>query len=124
MKKILLIEDSPENVILVERVLEARGYEMVNASTGESGIQVAIEQQPDLILIDIGLPDIDGHTVLTLLRQIPELEHTPLVAITAWPEDIARDMCERYGYDGVIIKPIGVRDFPHQIADFLSPKDD
>jgi two-component system cell cycle response regulator DivK len=124
MKKILLIEDSLENVILVERVLEARGYELVNAGTGELGIQVAVEQQPDLILIDIGLPDIDGHTVLTLLRQIPELEETPLVAITAWPADIARDMCERYGYDGVIIKPISVRDFPHQIANFLSTDDD
>lgn len=119
MKRILLIEDSLENTILVERVLEASGYKLLHAANGESGIQVAVEEVPDLVLIDIGLPDIDGHTVLTLLRQVSELEGVPLVAITAWPADIAQQMCERYGYDGVIIKPISVRSFPRQIAAYL-----
>jgi two-component system, cell cycle response regulator DivK len=119
MKRILLIEDSLENTILVERVLGASGYELLNAATGELGIQMAIEQMPDMVLIDIGLPDIDGHTVLTLLRQVSELEGVPLVAITAWPADIAQEMCQRYGYDGVIIKPISVRAFPRQIAEFF-----
>lgn len=121
MKTILLIEDSLENVILVERVLQASGYEIVHAPDGESGIQLAVETAPDLVLIDIGLPDIDGHTVVTLLQQVPELEDVPLVAITAWPADIAREMCEKYGYDGVIIKPISVRNFPKQIARYLTP---
>lgn len=119
MKRILLIEDSLENTILVERVLEASGYQLLHAANGETGIQVAVEETPDLVLIDIGLPDIDGHTVLTLLRQVNELEGVPLVAITAWPADIAKQMCERYGYDGVIIKPISVRSFPRQIAAFF-----
>lgn len=121
MKRILLIEDSLENTILVERVLEASGYELMHAASGETGIQMAVEQSPDMILIDIGLPDIDGHTVLTLLRQVSELEGVPLVAITAWPADIAQEMCQRYGYDGVIIKPISVRNFPKQIAEFFVP---
>lgn len=120
MSKILLIEDSLENTILVERVLEASGYEMLQAATGEQGIQIAVEEIPDLVLIDIGLPDVDGHTVLTLLRQVDELKEVPLVAITAWPADIAQEMCNRYGYDGVIIKPISVRKFPSQIAKYLS----
>ncbi len=120
MPKVLLIEDSLENTILVERVLEASGYEMLQAATGEQGIQIAVEEIPDLVLIDIGLPDVDGHTVLTLLRQIDELEGVPLVAITAWPADIAQEMCNRYGYDGVIIKPISVRNFPKQIAKYLA----
>lgn len=122
MKRILLIEDSLENTILVQRVLEANGYQLLNATTGESGIQKAIEELPDLVLIDIGLPDIDGHTVLTLLRQVGELEGVPLVAITAWPADIANEMCQRYGYDGVINKPISVRAFPRQIENFLPPE--
>lgn len=122
MKRILLIEDSLENTILVERVLQAKGYQLLNAATGESGIQKAIEELPDLVLIDIGLPDIDGHTVLTLLRQVGELEGVPLVAITAWPADIAHEMCQRYGYDGVIIKPISVRAFPGQIEQFFTPE--
>lgn len=119
MKEILLIEDSLENTILVERVLDASGYNLLHAPTGEEGIQVAVEEVPDLVLIDIGLPDIDGHTVLTLLRQISDLDGVPLVAITAWPADIAQEMCERYGYDGVIIKPISVRNFPKQVARYL-----
>ncbi|MDX1663583.1 MAG: response regulator [Candidatus Promineifilaceae bacterium] len=120
MYSILLIEDSLENTILVERVLQAHGYQMLHASTGERGIQLAIEEGPDMVLIDIGLPDVDGHTVVTLLRQVEELQGVPMVAITAWPADIAQEMCERYNYDGVIIKPISVRNFPKQIERYLS----
>ena len=57
--------------------------------------------------------------MVALLRQIGELEGVPLVAITAWPPDIAQDICDRYGFDGLITKPISVRDFPQQIASFL-----
>lgn len=124
MQKILLIEDSLENTILAQRVLEGSGYQMLHADTGEKGIQMAVEETPDMVLIDIGLPDVDGHTVLTLLRQIDELIGIPLVAITAWPADIAQEMCRRYGYDGVIIKPISVRNFPKQIARYLSSQDE
>ena len=124
MKTVLLIEDSLENTILVDRVLGASGYEMLHAATGEGGIQMAVEQVPDLVLIDIGLPDVDGHTVVTLLRQVDELAGVPLVAITAWPADIAQEMCDRYGYDGVIIKPISVRHFPKQIEKYLTPEAD
>jgi two-component system, cell cycle response regulator DivK len=119
--RVLLIEDSMESRILVDRVLGAAGYQVSFAADGETGIQLAVEEIPDLVLVDIGLPDIDGHTVVALLRQVAELENTPLVAITAWPADIAQEMCDRYGYDGVIIKPISVRNFPKQIARYLSP---
>ena len=122
MKTVLLIEDSLENTILVERVLGASGYEILHAANGEIGIKMAVEHVPDLVLIDIGLPDVDGHTVVTLLRQVDELREVPLVAITAWPADIAQDMCERYGYDGIIIKPISVRQFPRQIEKYLTPE--
>ncbi|MDT8307285.1 MAG: response regulator [Anaerolineae bacterium] len=122
--KILLIEDSMESRILVERVLGAAGYQMTFASDGETGIKLAVEELPDLVLVDIGLPDIDGHTVVALLRQVADLKDTPLVAITAWPADIAQDMCERYGYDGVIIKPISVRNLPKQVARYLAPAGD
>ena len=120
MKKVLLIEDSMENTILVERVLGASGYDLLHAADGETGIKMAVEELPDLVLIDIGLPDVDGHTVVTLLRQVDELAGVPLVAITAWPADIAQDMCDRYGYDGVIIKPISVRHFPKQVERYLT----
>lgn len=119
MTTILQIEDNFANRVLIERVLEPHGYKLIQADTGESGIQMAIEQNPDLILIDIGLPDYDGHTVLSLLQQIPDLTATPFVAITAWPADKAREICERYGYDGCITKPIDVKTFPNLIKQFL-----
>lgn len=118
-KKILQIEDNIANKTLVERVLERHGYELFHAPDGESGFALAIDTQPDLILIDMGLPDIDGQSVVALMRQIPELANVPIVAITAWPEDKALEMAERYGCDGCIVKPIDVRSFPDQIASFL-----
>ena len=119
MKTILQIEDNFANRILAERVLERFDYRLLHADDGETGVSLAIEEKPDLILVDMGLPDIDGQTVVTLMRQIPELQEVPIVAITAWPREIAEEMAKRYGCDGCIIKPIDVRHFPAQIAGFL-----
>lgn len=119
MTTILQIEDNLANRVLIERVLEPHGYHLIQAESGEAGIQMAVEKVPDLILIDIGLPDYDGHTVLSLLQQIPHLAGIPFVAITAWPEDKAKEMCERYGYDGCITKPIDIKTFPTLIKQFL-----
>jgi two-component system cell cycle response regulator DivK len=82
---------------------------------------LAASETPDLILVDFGLPDIDGPTVVPLLREMPHLARTPIVAITAWPEAAAQEMATQYGCDGCISKPISVRDFPEQIAAFLDP---
>ncbi|MCA9960471.1 MAG: response regulator [Chloroflexota bacterium] len=119
MKTILQIEDNYANRVLAERVLEKFDYRLLHAADGETGVSIAIDEKPDLILVDMGLPDIDGQTVVTLMRQIPDLQDTPIVAITAWPRDVAEDMAKRYGCDGCIIKPIDVRQFPEQIAYFL-----
>lgn len=119
MKTILQIEDNYANRVLAERVLEKHNYRLLHASDGETGISIAIDEKPDLILVDMGLPDIDGQTVVTLMRQIPDLQETPIVAITAWPRDKAEEMAKRYGCDGCIVKPIDVRQFPAQIAHFL-----
>jgi CheY-like chemotaxis protein len=120
MTKILHIEDNPANKILIERVLEAQGYTIVYAPDGESGIVAALEHKPDLILLDMGLPDIDGQTVATLIRQMPELKDTPVVVITAWPAEKALETTERYRLTGCILKPIDVKSFPQQIAGFLA----
>lgn len=120
MKTVLQIEDNFANRLLVERVFETMPeYRLVQADDGETGVGLALEEKPDLILVDMGLPDIDGQTVVTLMRQIPELKDTKMVAITAWPEDKAQEMATRYGCDGVITKPIDIRTFPQQIAHYL-----
>jgi CheY-like chemotaxis protein len=71
------------------------------------------------LLVDLGLPDIDGQTLVALVKRTPELKHIPVVAVTAWPEETARDMALAYGCDGFISKPINTRTFPEQIAQFL-----
>ncbi len=120
MKLVLQIEDNHANRLLVERVFEQMaGYQLIQANDGESGVGLALEQHPDLVLVDMGLPDIDGQTVTTIMRQVPELQNTPIVAITAWPEDKAQEMVDRYGLDGCITKPIDIRQFPKQIAHYL-----
>ncbi len=91
-------------------------------SEGEAGLQKAIEDIPDIILIDLGLPDIDGQTLAGLMKRVPELQNVPLVAVTAWPEDTARQMALAYGCDGFISKPINTRTFPDQIAAFIAGK--
>jgi len=119
MTTILHIEDTMANQILVQRVLEAEGYQIVNAADGETGIRAAMTQAPDLILIDMGLPDIDGQTVVTHLKQLPDLRAVPMVAITAWPAEKAFETADRYSLSGCILKPIDVRNFPRQIAGYL-----
>jgi len=119
MKTILYVEDNRANRILIGRVLEAHNYRLLFAEDGETGLAMAVDEKPDLILMDIGLPDIDGQTIGAMLRQLPGMQGTIIVAITAWPEETAAEMVERYSFDGCITKPINVNEFPQQIATFF-----
>ena len=119
MPKILVIEDDPDSAELEKRVLAARGYEVLEAPDAETGLQMAVDQQPDAIVLDLGLPDADGQTLVGWMRRVPALAHTPIIACTAWPEETARKMVEAYGCDGYIRKPISVATFAEQIAAYL-----
>jgi CheY-like chemotaxis protein len=121
MKKILLVEDIPDNAELVRRIMTARGYEVFHASDAESGLEMALSQLPDLILLDLGLPDHDGLTLAGWVRAEPSLRNVPVVAYTAWPPETARQMAESYGCSGFIGKPIeSVKDFVEQVESFLN----
>jgi two-component system cell cycle response regulator DivK len=121
MTKILIVEDIPDNAELVRRILSARGYEVLHASDAETGLQMALDQVPDLILLDLGLPDHDGLTLAGWIRATPALSAVPLVAYTAWPADTAREMASTYGCNGYIGKPIGsVKEFAEKIESFLT----
>ncbi len=122
MKKILLIEDNERNTLLVMRVLENHPFQLLTAPDGETGMAMAVAEEPDLLLVDMGLPDIDGQTLVNLLRRLPEVAQKPIVAVTAWPPSVAIDMAKRYGCDGCITKPIDIRQFPTQIAGYLEEK--
>ncbi len=122
MTKILIIEDIADNAELVRRILSARGYEVFHALDAETGLQMALSQIPDLILLDLGLPDHDGLTLAGWLRAEPSLNKVPIVAYTAWPPEAARQMAETYGCNGYIGKPIGsVKEFAANIESFLKP---
>ncbi len=122
ISKILVVEDNQQNALLMKRVLEARKHQVIHVSEGEAGLQAAVDELPDLILLDLGLPDIDGQTLVAFIKRVPELQDVPVIAVTAWPEDTAREMAQAYGCDGFISKPINTRAFPDQIAAYLTKK--
>jgi len=117
--RILYIEDNPESRALVRSVLEARGFEMLEASDGIAGIDLAVASKPDLILCDIQLPGIDGYETATRLRAQKALESCPIVVLTSHGD---RKLSLSIGCDGYIEKPIDVGRFPDQLREFLQGK--
>lgn len=120
MSHIVVIEDNELNARMAKKLLTKAGYDVTLAEDGETGLTSVFETKPDLVLIDLGLPDIDGQTVIGLIRQQVSLAGMPIIAFTAWPPDQAHDMARRYGCDGVITKPINTRSFAQEIAAFLT----
>lgn len=118
-KRILYVEDNPENRLFVRRVLESMGYELLEAFTGLEGIDMAQAEQPDLILMDIGLPGMDGLEVTRQLKQLPAVQDIPVVALTANAMRGDRERCLAAGCDGYLQKPIGVIDLRTQVTQFL-----
>lgn len=119
---ILYIEDNRDNQLLVRRILEARGYALQICEDGPSGIALARESQPALILVDINISGMDGYETTTRLRSLPHLRTTPIVAITADARPGTRERALTAGCDGFITKPIDPRLLPDQIAEFLGGK--
>ncbi len=118
-ERILYVEDNFENRILVKRVLEVEGYIVLEAEDGPSGMRLATQEIPDLILMDINLPEVDGYEVTAELRQNLSLAHVPIVALTANVLKGDREKSLAAGCDGYIQKPIDVDLLPAQIAAFL-----
>ena len=119
MSKILLVEDIPDNAKLVRKAVESKGYEFYWAENAAQGMKMALEQVPDLILLDLGLPDIDGQTLSTWFRDEHTLWGIPLVVMTAWPEKTARQMVEAYKLDGYISKPFNLKHFWDILSSFV-----
>jgi signal transduction histidine kinase len=119
MPTILYIEDNHDNQRLVQRILQARGYAVQLAEDGPSGVAVARETAPALVLVDIGIPGMDGYETTTRLRSMPHLHHTPIVALTADTRPGTRERSIVAGCDGYITKPIDPRTLPDQIKEFI-----
>ena len=117
--RVLYIEDNLENRILIRRILQAEGYTVLEAGNAAQAIAVMKRQRPDLILMDINMPDIDGYTLTTHLKAKPGLRHVPIIALTANVMKGDRERTLEAGCDGYIQKPIDVDALPRQVKQFL-----
>ncbi len=118
-KTILLIEDNPQNRYLVKFLLETRGHEILQAETGPQGLEMAAANHPDLILLDIQLPGMDGHAVAHALKSDPQLQSIPIVAVTSYAMVGDREKCLAAGAEGYIEKPIDPESFGAEVERFL-----
>jgi len=118
-RRILVVEDNPLNLKLVRDVLEFAGFEVLDAGTGEEGLRVAGQRPPDLVLMDLQLPGIDGTETLRRLRDDILDPAVPVVAVTALAMAEDREAAAAAGFDGYIEKPISVRSLPGQVEAFL-----
>lgn len=108
---VLVIEDVSDSAALAEKILANNNYIPIVAETGERGVTLAKDVHPDLILLDLGLPDVDGQTLIGILRADPDLSDVPVILCTAWPKETLEKMVEAYGFDGYISKPYKVAEF-------------
>jgi two-component system cell cycle response regulator DivK len=116
---ILYVEDNFDNRMLVRRVLESEGYRVVEAEDGTQGIEQLQSEIPDLVLMDINLPEIDGYEVTRRFKQLPGMAKVPVIAMTANVMKGDREKTLAAGCDGYIPKPIDIDTLPNQIAKFL-----
>jgi two-component system cell cycle response regulator DivK len=117
--RILVVEDNPLNLKLVRDVLGAAGYDVVAATSGEEGVRVAAEHPPDLVLMDLQLPGIDGAETMRRLREGPLPDDVPVVAVTAFAMAEDQANATRAGFDGYLEKPISVRALAGQVRGFI-----
>jgi two-component system cell cycle response regulator DivK len=117
--RILYVEDNPENRLLVRRILMAEGFEVSEAESAAKAVEVINSQCPDLILMDINMPEMDGYTLTARLRENPRLDGVPIIALTANVMKGDRERTLEAGCDGYIQKPIDVDLLPQQIERFL-----
>jgi two-component system, cell cycle response regulator DivK len=117
---ILIIEDNDKNRKLVRDVLQVKGHKTIESETAEEGLKLAIEKSPELILMDIQLPGMDGITALKQLRANPQTNSIPVIAVTASAMTNNREAMLAEGFDGYQSKPISVKDFLEEVRRVLN----
>ena len=118
-EKILIVEDNVQNMRLMEMTLRDGSYILLKATDGEEALEVAIREQPDLIIMDIQLPKLSGVEVVKRLRQMPEFSSVPIIALTAYAMKGDKEKFIEAGCDAYLSKPINTRELPKIVADML-----
>ena len=121
-RKILIVEDNDDSRELAVKVLKNKGFETVEAADGEAAVERAIAETPDLILLDISIPKMDGYEVAKKLKGLDKFADIPIVALTAHAMKGDREKVISAGFEGYISKPINVREFPDQVKSYLRGK--
>src|SRR5687767_7587190 len=118
-EKILIVEDNDKNLKLLRDVLQFSGYQTLEATTAEKGLEIARSQVPDLILMDIQLPGMDGITAFRILRADPVTDGIPVIAVTASAMTLDRKKIMETGFQGYQAKPIKVKEFNQEVRRVL-----
>jgi two-component system cell cycle response regulator DivK len=116
---VLHVEDNPENRLLIRRLLESRHYCVIEAATAMQAMDYVQNHQPDLVLMDINMPDIDGYTLTSQMRNLPTCATVPIIALTANAMRGDRERTLQAGCDGYIEKPIDIDTFFDHLEEFL-----
>ena len=121
-KRILVVEDQEDNRQIMRDLLVASGYELVEATTGEEGLILAEREKPDLILMDIQLPGLDGYEVTRRIKANPALNHIPIIAVTSYALSGDDQKAYAAGCNGYVTKPFSPRVLLAKIREYLPPK--
>lgn len=119
-KRILVIEDNLDNMILIADMLKALQLEVIEAADGEQGIRAAAAEKPDLILMDLSLPRMDGWEATRVIKSDPALSHIPVIAVTAHAMYDDRERARAAGCDAYVTKPINMRELAQIIRQHLA----
>ena len=118
-KKILIVDDNQDSRELTVKVLKNRGYRIIEARDGEEALEKALAEKPDLILMDISIPKINGYEVTRRLKSQADFKATPIIALTAHAMKGDKEKALEAGCDGYISKPINVHELPDQIKSYM-----
>lgn len=118
-ERILIVEDNEKNIKLLRDVLAVHGYRTIEARSGEEAIAIARAERPQLVLMDIQLPRMDGVTALRALRELPETAAVPVLAVTAFAMKHDRERLLAAGFDDYVEKPVDIRELPALVGSYL-----
>ena len=124
MTTILVAEDNPVNCELLRELLEARGYSVIEAPDGQEALRMIEQSHPDIVLLDIGMPVLNGYAVIRKIRENPSLATLPVLAITAYAMRGDRESVMNAGFDGYLSKPINARDLANELESLSRKRED
>src|SRR5437879_10542864 len=119
---ILVIEDEPASLKLANLVLSSDGHQVIQSHSAEHAMQTVLDTSPEIILLDLALPGMDGYTLTRRLKADPKTRNIPIIAVTSYPDRFPREEALRAGCEAYIVKPIDTRKLSHQVTTIAAQK--